>query len=501
MVDQLSAKWLEAAHAGIVDLPNVRALARRGARFNRAYSANPVCAPARATVATGLTSMGHGVPQCGYVLDPSIPTFMRMLQKTGWRTGAFGKVHFEPQVAGSYPDYSAYGYDVTAITEDQRTGPWLDWVKAEYPEHYTAALSTIWMTMVKDLGEYGPDRTNLRPAIEEAKRAYPQSTQRAYTLPFPEHVSQSAWITDKACDFIRGTDRQKPVMAHVSYVQPHNPFSPPANYVDRVRVDAIPEPIPGEWGQEAQDSYIARNIQEGPTYDTSDWLHERTLYFADLAHLDDQIGRLTATLQAEGRLDNSFIIFTSDHGEMLHDHGFLGKWERHYDACIRIPLIVAGPVIVPGDYDGLTELMDIAPTIVEMAGLPAPYLEQPDLGMGLALERVPLFAGRSLMPALCRGATATRTSLLVQSNGNHWSSPPINWARTILTDRYRYTTYLQGGGEQMFDLIADPDERNDLTLSGDARELRQQLRDELFELVASEGYPNSPRMLYGLGTW
>ncbi|MGH3585748.1 MAG: sulfatase-like hydrolase/transferase, partial [Pseudonocardia sp.] len=158
MVDQLAARWLERSWDGVVDLPNLRGLAEGGVRFPNAFTPNPVCSPARASVATGLTSQGHGVTECGYALDPAVPTFMHALRDAGWRTGAFGKLHLQPQIAGVHPDYHPYGFDVTHISEDPRAGAWLDWVRDHHPEHYEAAQATVWMTMIPELAAYGPDR-------------------------------------------------------------------------------------------------------------------------------------------------------------------------------------------------------------------------------------------------------------------------------------------------------------------------------------------------------
>jgi arylsulfatase len=118
MVDQLSAKWLEAASTGICPTPHIDRLCQRGVTFTNAITSNPVCMPTRATIATGLTTRGHGVLENGYQLDPTIPTFMQALCKGGWRTGAFGKVHFHPHFAGLHPDYRPYGFDVTDIMQD-----------------------------------------------------------------------------------------------------------------------------------------------------------------------------------------------------------------------------------------------------------------------------------------------------------------------------------------------------------------------------------------------
>jgi arylsulfatase len=501
MVDQLAARWLERSWDGVVDLPNLRRLAEEGVRFTNAFTPNPVCSPARASIATGLTSQGHGVTECGYALDPAIPTFMHALRDAGWRTGAFGKLHLQPQIAGVHPDYHPYGFDVTHISEDPRAGAWLDWVHDHHPEHYQAAQATVWMTMIPELAAYGPDRVDLRVEILAAQRRHPETTEEAYPLPFPADVSQSAWITDRACDFIRGTEADTPLFAHVGYVQPHNPFSPPAEYLAHVHRDRIPEPVAAEWRADEYVGYYAHQRYAKASYDDGGWKRDRLHYFADLAHLDAEIGRLLAALAQAGRRENTYLVFASDHGELLHDHGLLGKWERHYDTCIRVPLVVHGPGLAPGTREELVDLADLAPTIVELAGLPQPELPRPDLGRPQLPTRIPRFAGRSLLP-LCRGdGDSWRESVYIRSDNNHWEAGPRSWARTVRTARFRYTVHMNGGGEQLFDLIADPDEQHNLAADPASQGTRQRLRDLLFEHVVLEGYPNSPRQLYGIGAW
>lgn len=109
MVDQMGAKWLETAMDGICDLPNLKRLQAMGVTFTNAYSNNPVCCPARATLATGLSNHGHGLISNGYRLNPEIPTFMRTLQTAGRRTGAFGKIHFYPYDSDHYPVFGLSG--------------------------------------------------------------------------------------------------------------------------------------------------------------------------------------------------------------------------------------------------------------------------------------------------------------------------------------------------------------------------------------------------------
>lgn len=509
MVDQLAARWLEAAGRGVVDLPNLRRLAGNGTTFSNAFTNNPVCSPARATVATGLSSAGHGVTECGYALDPGVPTFMRALQDAGWTTGAFGKLHLVPQVVGEPPDYRRYGFDVAHVTEDQRVGEWLDWVETTHPEHYRAALSTVWMTMTEGLADHGPDHRDLRSEIAKARLETPRATadcpgadDEAYPLPFPAEVSQTAWITDRAIDFVRAVPADRPLFAHVSYVQPHNPFTPPAEYPPLVDAGRIPEPVAAEWYPARRPAYFRPDHYPEPSYTRRNWRHDRRMYFADLAHLDAEIGRLLRCVVESGRGKDTYVVFTSDHGELLHDHGLLGKWERHYDACVRIPLVVHGPGLGGGVRGELVDLTDVAPTVLDMAGLAAPSLPRPDLGRPLVPERLPLLPGRSLLP-LCRGERVDgwRDAVHIRSDNNHWEATPRSWCRTIRTARHRYSMFLGGGGEQLFDLAADPDEEHDLARDPSCATLREELRDRLMEAIVLDGYPNSPRGLVGIGTW
>lgn len=496
MVDQLAAKWLEIAREGIVELPNFDELQAESTTFVNAFSTNPVCSPSRASIATGLSSSVHGVPECGYDLDTKVPTFMQGLQLDGWRTGGFGKLHFLPQIADLAPDYHPYGFDVVQNTEDSRAGLWLDWVRDVHPEHYQAAQSTVWMTMIPELDSYGPDHVDLKTQILTARQKYPQSTQEAYELPFPAEVSQTAWITDRACEFIETADGN--IFAQISYIQPHNPFAPPAEFVDRVNVASIPEPAPADWLQ-TPIPYYQQDRYSAPSYDTQDWRRHRQLYFADLAHLDHELGRVRQSLRKAGRMEDLLFVFTSDHGELLHDHGLLGKWERHYDACIRVPLIVSVGSGPAQQVESLVEHVDIAPTIYEWSGVQPPTLAKRQRSK---ISQMASLSGHSLLDA-ARGRMAelSRESVYIQSNNGYTDLNPRGWSRSVRDSRYRYTRHLEGGGEQLFDLKSDPDEQHNLAYEPEAKAILDRMRDALVEGMATDTYPNSPIGLYQVGAW
>jgi arylsulfatase len=484
MMDQLAAKWLEVARAGAAPLPHFERLAGMGTNFRRCVSSNPLCCPARATLATGLSTRGHGVLQNGYYLDGSIPTFMRLLQEAGYQTGGLGKIHFHPHYSTLHPDYRPYGYDVQHITEDGRGGEWLDWIRSEHAEQAGAVYSTVWAREIPEFGEYGPDGEDL--AADMAKVPV---LRGAYELPFPEELSQTNWITGHAVDFMGTADVGRPLLAHISYVQPHSPFAPPAGYRKFVDMAKVPGPVEREWRDDALGPVCFDGLANTDNIEFG-WEEAREHYFADLVHLDAQLGKVLEALDRRGRLADTYILLLSDHGEMLFDHGMVSKGEMHYDACVRVPLMIAGPGVERGrERDEFAQLEDIFPTVMEMAGLELPE----PLAMRLKLDHEVL-PGRSLLP-LCRGERVEgwRDAAYVESYNNIDSNTPANWARTVRTAEWRYTMYPQGNGEQLFNLVDDPDEQVNLAGEAEFAEVRSEMRDRLLEMVILQDYPHSPR--------
>jgi arylsulfatase A-like enzyme len=232
-----------------------------------------------------------------------------------------------------------------------------------------------------------------------------------------------------------------------------------------------------------------------------DWEYARHCYFADIVHLDRQLGKVLDALEETGRLANTFVVFLSDHGELLGDHGFAGKEERHYDACIRVPLIIAGPglqgSLVRDEY---VQHEDICPTVLEACGVSLPALPKMGPYLKVRQEDIDILPGRSLL-GLCRGETpeAWRDAAYSESYNAIWSITPGDWARTIRTREFRYTFYPAGNGEQMFDLRSDPDEQHNVVADPAYARQRQALRDRLLELIVMQDYPKTRRELFALG--
>ena len=350
-------------------------------------------------------------------------------------------------------------------------------------------LSTVWARQIEEFGDYGSQGIDLAARMQEIP---PQPG--AYELPFPAKLSQTEWITARAMEFISDAEPDRPLYMHISYVQPHGPFAPPQGYLGRVNPDAIPRPLAAEWPSDPGAPQCLAPLSEAAA--GRDWLEDRRHYFADLVHLDEQLGRLQAAVRRRGRTESTYLVFLSDHGEMLGDHGLMSKGEMHYDACIRVPLMIAGPGICAGQQRSeFVQLEDVYPTVFDMAGLAVPEPES----LRLALP-FPALPGRSLLP-LGRGepAGSWRKCAYAESYNNIDSNTLDRWARTVVDDRFRYTWYPEGSGQQLFDLAADPGEQVNLAGRPEYRGQRDRLRDLLLEQVVLQAYPATPRSRFAYG--
>lgn len=502
MVDQLSAKWLELGLEGICSLPNIRRLKGLGTYFDHAYTNNPVCCPVRATIATGLSSRSHGVIENGYYLDSAAPTFMKMLQKGGYRTGAFGKLHFLPHFSGFANNAGDYGFDVAYVTEDNRGGEWLDWALEAFPEYTEQILKSIPTPKVEAFKTYGKEKKNLQEQIENLREEpwstekEPEATDWAHCLTFPEEASQTAWITEKALKFIRETSKDQPLFMHVSYIGPHNPYEVPEQYIKQVKTEKIPERIPATW-QEDTDS--PEYFKDKVPLDRKNWKYERQIYLASLVFLDNYIGKILNMIEKERDFKNTYIFLVSDHGDMLGDHGFYLKEEKHYDTCIRVPYLICGPQILKNVVNhAIVQPEDICPTILEMAGMSMEVPPYAEVFMKINPDEIPVYHGKSMKELLEGRDCDWRKAGYCESYNPVFSMKPTDWARTVVTKEYRYTYYFHGG-EQLFDLNRDPDEMCNVAKKAEYQEIKKELKDILLEKIIAQDYPKPVRQLYCIG--
>jgi len=253
----------------------------------------------------------------------------------------------------------------------------------------------------------------------------------------------SELFADAAVEFLRGHKSEKPFMLYVAFTMPHDPRSSPPPYA--TMYDAARLPLPKNYlpvHPFRNGEMTVRDEKLLPWPRTEDAVKKETAdYYGSITFMDAQIGRILATLKETGRLDNTIIVFASDHGLSLGRHGLLGK-QNVYDHAMRAPLVFAGPGIAKGGSDAMCYLLDIFPTLLDLTKVEPP--KEID--------------GRSLVPVIAGKADKHRDALLLAYR---------DVQRALRTDRWKLIVYPKINRTQLFDIAADPDEMNDLAASAE----------------------------------
>jgi len=429
MTDQQRADSLGAYGARWVPTPNLDCLAQDGTRFANCVVNNPICTPARASLMTGQELPGHGVYRLHDVLPETETLFPeRLRREAGYRTGLFGKLHVSAR----------------AREEDHRH-PRDGFETYEWCIESCISMDSVFNGYVRWLRERDPDFL-----ADLAAR-------RRGVLHHPEEVHFTRWAGERTAAFIREhAGGPAPFFAMMSVFDPHNPYEDyPETMAGRIDRGAIPAPIPrnalpAAARREREGSYLGRDITPAQIEEM------RFGYAASIAFADQEIGKVLATLEECGIADDTLVIFASDHGDALGDHGLMVKGVALYDPVIRVPLILRRPGHVPAGnvVDAMVQLHDIAGTCLGAAGL-APRTDPAKHGFDEARDLAAIAAGTA--PARDIAFCAYRNSGISSDHG-YWD-PPMS-ATAACTPDSKLILYEMGGTTEweFLDRGADPDE-------------------------------------------
>lgn len=447
-VDQWPGHLLGCAGHPEIETPTLDTLAQSGTLYTRCYAETPICIPSRRSLMTGRTARGHGDRD----FQPDLPmprdavTLAGAFSAGGYQTGAIGKLHV-------YPPRDRIGFDEALLAEEGRG-------HLGGPDDYEMFLA--------DNGHPG----------EQFLHGMSNNEYGWTTWHLDDALHVTNWTTRTAARQIKRRDPTRPSFWHVSYTHPHPPLVPLARYFDRYARRDIAGPVGGDWSaEEAQLPALLRSVRKFysalPPHLLAD---TRRAFYALCTHIDHQLRLLIGTLREEGILDDTVIVFTSDHGDMLGDHGLFGK-RLMYDASARVPLLVIDArrldrVARNQTNERLVALHDLMPTLLDLAGVPCP-------------EGV---EGRSLL------APDTRDHLYGESHLGAKAS------RMIRDRTHKLIWYPAGNRFQLFDMQADPRELRDLagapaqaaTLARLRALLRGHLYGEDLALVDAEGFVGLP---------
>ncbi|MFG2794812.1 sulfatase [Streptomyces sp. NPDC048419] len=370
--------------------PVLDRLAAAGYRYERAYNQNTVCMPARSTMLTGQYVRTHGVVANGVPLPedaPSVAAYLR--DKAGYRTALIGKAHFEPAfdpyyrytetrraASGATGSWRGFDYAIqaahAAALNDFRIGHYGEWLARTHPEH---------------LGSYA-DILGAQPGADTGA---PEAKHNI----IPRDLYHTDWIADRAVEWLQTQTASHPFFCWVSFPDPHHPWDPPQSEMSRIdwhdldlptahpgsdeKIRKILANKPAHWLAYYDGSWS--NAEGGPmafvprrlTHDQIKDINARVHVMNEL--IDEACGRILDHLAARELLDETDVIFTTDHGEMQGDYGFLYKGPFHVDALMRLPLIwrpapTASPVIPTVVTDPVGQL-DLAPTFCAIADIAA----------------------------------------------------------------------------------------------------------------------------------
>lgn len=343
----------------LVHTPNLDRLAAEGARFEHAYCQSPVCTPSRTSFLTGRYPRTTGCWQNGQNIPEREVLVTKIMADHGYRCGLAGKLHL-----------SACNPKVCPEMERRVDDGYADFHWSHHPMPGWGDHNEYWAWLTAQGSRFDtPDRPD----------------SKWVKVGMPEELHQTKWCTDKALDFIdaRAVAEDEPWLFSINYFDPHHPFDPPPEYLERYlsKLDEIPLPNyrPGELADkpayQQADHDKDFGPEEGQSYDEmTDRDHRlvKASYLAMCDLIDTQVGRLLDGLERRGMRDNTLIVFMSDHGEMLGDHGMYLKGPYFYEGAVRVPLMVHYPkAIAPQVISDLVELTDIAPTLLDACGIPA----------------------------------------------------------------------------------------------------------------------------------
>jgi arylsulfatase A-like enzyme len=481
MADQLRWDHLGCAGHPYLKTPNIDALAARGVRFANAFVNSGVCGPSRMSYYTGRYPITHGATWNRVPLSVGEVTLGEMLQGAGLELALAGKTHVMPDKLGLERLQLDGGSELGRLLHD---GGFREIDR--YDGHHAPGDESGYPAFLRAHGYAGDDpwTEHVIAGIDANGQVQSGWFMRHVHLParVKEEHSETAYMTDQAIGFMQRMGSQ-PWVLHLSYVKPHWPYMAPAPYHAMYTADQCLPVVRSEGELRDAHPVVAayRQQEECVSFQRDDCIRTvRPAYQGLISQLDHHLGRLFDSMAASGRLDDTLIIFTADHGDFLGDH-WLGEKELFHDTVQKVPFIVVDPRREADATRGaveqrFVEAVDVVPTVLDTLGVPAPTHR---------LE------GRSLLPLLHGQAVEQWRSFAYSELDYSYRQARLLLGKTVQqcrafslrTERWRYVYWLDEA-EQLFDLQADPQELQDLGRDETTAAVRSGLREQLLDFLA-----------------
>jgi len=431
--DQQRADTIGAWGNSQIRTPMLDQLAREGTSFTRCYTPSPVCVSARCSLVTGLPPHRTGCVD-NMPMPQHMPSFMEHLCDQGYQTHGVGKMHFTPD------HLRRWGFESRDVSEEGLS----------HGDDYARFVQQAGYDHVTDVN-----------GVRSEYYYIPQPSQ------LPHRLYNSTWVADRAVSFLWRRDRSRPFFLWASFIKPHPPFETPVPWNRLYRCAEMAPPFRPD-GFSHLLNYWNR-VQNRYKYCDGGYNERlartiRAAYYASISLIDYHVGRILQALGSE--IDNTLIVFSSDHGELLGDYGSYGK-RCMLEAAARVPLLVRWPGHMDAGriYDAPTSLLDLYPTFLTAAGI------------ATAPDQTP---GHDLV-SLVRGA-ASRGAVFSQFQQGRYALYLAAWAQ------WRYIYAASDCREWLFDLATDPQQSHDRAADPVCAERLAQMRELLIGQLRQDGY-------------
>ncbi|MCB1646233.1 MAG: sulfatase-like hydrolase/transferase [Pseudomonadales bacterium] len=504
IADQLRADHVGFGGNSVVRTPNLDALAARGRVFNNAWVANPICMPNRCTMLTGRMPTSHGVIFNDRSLSLNSNTVAHQMKAAGYRTALIGKSHIQHGLSRN-------------VVHEKRQAPTMftpypeGWDEMENAEHYWKENPDITDFYGFSHVEFAighadliaghhyqwalekgatPDQLNTDWGPDTPVKSRYEGWWQIYESNMPEEFHSTNFVTERTMAWLEefaGSQqsgiaestpgKDEPFFLQCSFPDPHHPFAVPSKWWGAYDPDEMPVPATFEDSLADAPAHIKliRKLKPGKNVVGMFGINDAALLRNALAAeysliemLDEGIGNILNSLESLGLADNTIVVFTSDHGDMFGDHGLMLKATMHYQGCLKVPLVMAGPGITAGRTDSLASSVDLAQTFMDLSGV-VPFEDM---------------QGVSLTPVLDDPAQAVRDYAYVEEDfplALHGSPLPLR-SRTLVKGDYRLTRYSTGDWE-LFNLAEDPGEMTNLALQPEASAIRHEMAEQLVDVM------------------
>ncbi|NIA12699.1 MAG: sulfatase-like hydrolase/transferase [Nitrospiraceae bacterium] len=474
-----------------IQTPALDRLAREGVRFDRAYCCNPVCSPSRSSMITGLYPAWHHCWTIGVKLPEDVPTVGDVFQENGYATTLIGKAHFQP--LASQPGSESIECQPTLRDLDFWRGfhgPWygfqhIELARNHADESHAGQHYGIWME------ENG--LPNWRDYFWEWPHR-PDGIRREHKWDLPEEFHYSVWTADGTiADMERCVAEDKPFFTWASFQDPHPPYLAPEPW-DTMYAPADMEPGHLAEGElDKMPEHFRLTQEEKPDFS---WYHEchyahgfhshrvpeeklrknMAVYYGMVSLMDREIGRILDALDRLGIAENTLVVFTTDHGHFLGQHGLIAKGAFHYEDMIKIPMLARLPGVLPAGQvsSALQSNIDLPSTALRVAGIEIPGVMQ----------------GADQWDTWCGNSASARDHVLVENR----HEPTRMHARTYVDEHYKLTLYRHTDDGELFDLQTDPGEVNNLWADPGATELKARVLHRFMQAELEREPTRMPRI-------